>query len=276
MGSDPIRAWDRVTNLYDELALPKVEAVSRTDAFFSDFTETEIFKEAINMRQFPDIFRQRWNMVYQFFHEGNPSTQINKIITKTKKLYLKVNLEIEMRRGEMLHQIATNNWAEYFIAIGRNQNEVLRAKSNFADLDPPNASAFWGDSQKLLPNILDKSIDNILLVVPQNYAPFNTTAEEEKSLLRYLFGTLPSKLARDGTLQLLTDLETDSMNFKALTSIIIDSGFEIDPRKDRKIYFPTDWRDPDFTETRTPRIVMFRPKKQSIGNTKEEAIKKSS
>ena len=276
MGSDPIRAWDRVTNLYDELALPKVEAVSRTDAFFSDFTETEIFKEAINMRQFPDIFRQRWNMVYQFFHEGNPSTQINKIITKTKKLYLKVNLEIEMRRGEMLQQIATNNWAEYFIAIGRNQNEVLRAKSNFADLDPPNASAFWGDSQKLLPNILDKSIDNILLVVPQNYAPFNTTAEEEKSSLRYMFGTLPSKLARDGTLQLLTDLETDSMNFKALTSIIIDSGFEIDPRKDRKIYFPTDWRDPDFTETRTLRIVMFRPKKQSIGNTKEEAIKKSS
>ena len=43
MGSDPIRAWDRVTNLYDELDLPKVEAVSRTDAFFSDFAETDSF-----------------------------------------------------------------------------------------------------------------------------------------------------------------------------------------------------------------------------------------
>ena len=44
MGSDPIRAWDRVTNLYDELYLPKVEAVSRTDAFFSDFAENWTFQ----------------------------------------------------------------------------------------------------------------------------------------------------------------------------------------------------------------------------------------
>ena len=76
MGSDPIRAWDRVSNLYDELYLPKFEAVSRTDAFFSDFAEIELFKELIHMRHFPDIFRQRWNLVYQFFHEGNPSTLV--------------------------------------------------------------------------------------------------------------------------------------------------------------------------------------------------------
>ncbi|MFL6441682.1 MAG: hypothetical protein ACJ702_06970, partial [Nitrososphaeraceae archaeon] len=166
MGSDPIRAWDRVTNLYDELELPKVEAVSRTDAYFSDFAETDLFREVINMRHFPYIFRQRWNLVYQFFHEGNPSTQINRIISKTRTLYLRINMEIAMRKGDMLQEIATNNWAEYFIGIGKDQNEVLKAKSKFAELDPPNASAFWGDTQKLLPSILNKSIDNFLIVIP--------------------------------------------------------------------------------------------------------------
>jgi hypothetical protein len=47
MGSDPIRAWNRVTSLYEELYLPKLEAVSRTDSYFSDFAETQLFKELI-------------------------------------------------------------------------------------------------------------------------------------------------------------------------------------------------------------------------------------
>ena len=103
-----------------------------------------------------------------------------------------------MRRGEMLQQIATNNWAEYFVGIGRDQNEVLRAKLKFADLDPPNASAFWGDTQKLLPNITDKSIDNFLLVLPQNLASLTTV--EEKSSIGSLMRIIPTKLAAGGTL----------------------------------------------------------------------------
>jgi tRNA G46 methylase TrmB len=258
MSSDPIRAWDRVTNLYDELELPKVEAVSRTDAFFSDFAETELFKELIGMRQFPDTFRQRWNMVYQFFHEGNPSTQINRMITKTKNLYLKINMELAMHRGEMLQEIATNNWAEYFIGIGREQNEVLKAKSRFADLDPPNASAFWGDTQKLLPNITDKSIDNFLMVLPQNLTSF-TTIEEQLSF-RALMTIIPAKLAVGGTLQLLTDLDANSLALKELLGIILDSGFQVDVEKHKKIYFPKGWNDPDFIDERTSQVMRFQIK----------------
>jgi hypothetical protein len=261
MSSDPIRAWDRVTNLYDELDLPKFEAVSRTDAFFSDFAETDLFKELIGMRHFPDTFRQRWNMIYQFFHEGNPSTQINRMISKTRNLYLKVNLEFAMRRGEMLQQIATNNWAEYFIGIGRDQNEVLRAKLKFADLDPPNASAFWGDTQKLLPNITDKSIDNFLLVLPQNLAYLTTV--EEKSSIGSLMRIIPAKLAAGGTLQLLTDLQADSAAFKDLLGIILDSGLQVDLKKNRKIYFPKGWKDPDFIEGQTPQVMLFQIKTAS-------------
>ncbi len=261
MGSDPIRAWDRVTNLYDELDLPKVEAVSRTDAFFSDFAETDLFQELINMRHFPVIFKQRWNMVYQFFHEGNPSTQLNRTISKTRNLYLKVNIEIGMRTGEMLQQIAANNWAEYFIGIGTDQIEVLQAKSKFADLDPPNASAFWGDIRKLLPHILDKSIDNFLIVLPQNFVYFITM--QEKISLRSLFAILPAKLTAGGTLQLLTDLGINSIMFKELIAIILDTGFQIALGNIGKTYLPKDWKDTNFIEGQMPQVLIFRAKKQA-------------
>jgi tRNA G46 methylase TrmB len=259
MGSDPIRAWDRVTNLYDELYLPKFEAVSRTDAFFSDFVEIELFKELIRMRHFPDIFRQRWNLVYQFFHEGNPSTQVNRTITKARNLYLRINLELEMRRGEMLQNIAINNWAEYFIGIGKDQSEVLRAKSKFAELDPPNASAFWGDTHKLVPNIMDKSIDNFLMVLTQNFRPLNSM--EEKLSFRSLLANMASKLTANGTLQILTDLEKDSTKFKELIAIIVDTGFQLDVNYTGKTYFPKDWKDPDFINGKTAKILVFRSEK---------------
>ena len=168
MSSDPIRAWDRVTSLYDELYLPKLEAVSRTDAFFADFAETKLFQELLHSKTFPDVFRQRWNLIYQFFHEGNPSTQLNRTIADAKKLFLKVNVQLAMSNGEMLEQMAIDNWAEYFIGISQDQQEVLRAKNRFAMLDPPNASAFWGSPQKLIPNLFDSVVDNFIIVLSRD------------------------------------------------------------------------------------------------------------
>lgn len=256
MGSDPIRAWDRVTNLYDELELPKVEAVSRTDAYFADFADTDLFKEVVSMRHFPYIFRQRWNMVYQFFHEGNPSTQINRIISKTRNLYLRINMEISMRKGDMLQEIATNNWAEYFIGIGKDQNEVLKAKSKLAELDPPNASAFWGDTQKLLPGILDKSIDNFLIVIPEIRIDYVMKLNDESSL-KSILTILPQKLSSGGSLQILTDLDSDSSSFKELMTLISSSQFQINPEGVKKVYFPNDWKDSEFVLTRLPQILLF-------------------
>ncbi len=256
MGSDPIRAWDRVTNLYDELELPKVEAVSRTDAYFADFADTDLFKEVVGMRHFPYIFRQRWNMVYQFFHEGNPSTQINRIISKTRNLYLRINMEISMRNGDMLQEIATNNWAEYFIGIGKDQNEVLKAKSKLAELDPPNASAFWGDTQKLLPSIVEKSIDNFLMVIPE--IRFDSAMKlDYESSLKSILRILPQKLSVGGTLQILTDLEPNGSSIIELMALISSSQFQINPKGVKKVYFPNDWKDREFIQTRTPQILLF-------------------
>jgi len=255
MGSDPIRAWDRVTNLYEELYLPKFEAVSRTDEFFSDFAETDLFKEVIRTRQFPDIFRQRWNLIYQFFHEGNPSTQLNRTINKARRLYLKVNIEIEMRRGDILEEIAVNNWAEYFIGIGKDQMEVSKAKSRFADLDPPNASSFWGDTRKLVPNITNRSVDNFLLVLPEQH--FSKGLNNNKSELTQLFFHMSSKLRTRGSLQVLTDIDKSNKCFTELESIGTTSGFHIESDKPQKEYFSKNIRESYFIPGSKVQTLIF-------------------
>ena len=254
MGSDPVRAWDRVTNLYDELNLPKLEAVRMTDAFFADFAENEIFKQIIGMKHFPYIFRQRWNLIYQFFHEGNPSTQLNRTIATARKMFLRVNLEIGMRRGELLHALAVDNWAEYFIGIGRDQSEVFKAKSRFTQLDPQNASAFWGDTEKLLPAISNRSIDNFLFVLPEHSAP---TTAEGRSSFRSMLEIMSKKLARGGALRILTDL--DGAPFREFVEAAGQTGLQVVPGKG-KTYFPRDWRDPEFLPDRKPQIVVLVPK----------------
>ena len=257
MGSDPVRAWDRVMNLYDELNLPKLEAevMARTDAFFDAFAEDEIFRQIIGMKHFPYIFRQRWNLIYQFFHEGNPSTLLNRTIATARKLYLRVNLEIGMRRGEMLQSMATDNWAEYFIGIGRDQNEVFRAKSRFTELDPQNASAFWGDTEKLLPAISDASVDNFLMVLPENSTPI--AAADGRSSFRSMVAILTRKLARGGSLRILTDF--DGAPFRELVELAGEAGLQ-EVANEGKTYFPKDWRDPEFKPERKPQVLVLAPK----------------
>jgi hypothetical protein len=109
MGSDPIRAWNRVTNLYDELFLPKLEAVSRTDSYFSDFADTHLFQELIKMRSFPIVFKNRWNSIYQFFHEGNPSTILIRTIINARKSFLKINMLIGYFKAECISFLGQSN-----------------------------------------------------------------------------------------------------------------------------------------------------------------------
>jgi hypothetical protein len=254
MGSDPVRAWDRVTNLYDELNLPKLEAVSRTDAFFTDFSENDTFKQIINMKHFPYIFRQRWALIYQFFHEGNPSTQLNRTIATARRMYAKVNVEIGLRRGEMLQTMAVENYFEYFIGIGKDQNEVFKAKSKFTELDPQNASAFWGDTEKLLPAISDRSIDNFFIVLPEHYLPVTTI--EGKGSFRAMLAIISKKLVYGGKVRILTDLEKDSKPFTELVLTAKEAGFE-ETADIGKTYFPRDWRDPEFRQDRKTQIIVL-------------------
>lgn len=252
MGSDPIRAWDRVSKLYDELYLPRFEAVSRTDAFFSDFADNDLFKELIHMRNFPDILRQRWSLVYQFFHEGNPSTQLNRTISNARRLYLKVNVDLGMLDYEMLYTIASNHWSEYFIGIAKDQNDVLRAKSKFATLDPQNASSFWGDIMKLVPHMQNRSIDNFLIVLPENLVSSNTIQS-----LKVLLSILKVKLTSDrGTVQILTDMSVDTQTFKELESNLTSSSFQLSNID--KVYFPKAQNDGLLLNENNTRVLALR------------------
>ncbi|MDQ3838629.1 MAG: hypothetical protein M3297_05100, partial [Thermoproteota archaeon] len=254
MGSDPLRAWDRVSKLYDELYLPRFEAVSRTDAFFSDFADNETFKELIRMRNFPEVLRQRWNLVYQFFHEGNPSTQLNRTISSARRLYLKVNLEVEMRNCEILYRMASNHWSEYFIGIGKDQSEVMRAKSIFSTLEPQNASSFWGDTLKLIPRVLDRSIDNFFIVLPEKNISSNTL-----SFLGILLPDLKLKLTNErGTVQILTDLNTESTLFNELASIAANASFQLSHVE--KAYFPMDWNNGSFRDVGSLKVLALSSK----------------
>jgi tRNA G46 methylase TrmB len=255
MGSDPVRAWDRVTNLYDELNLPKLEAVSMTDAFFADFADLELFKQLLAQKSFPNVFRHRWNLIYQFFHEGNPSTPLNRTIETARKMYTRVNVELGMRRGEMLQAIAADNWSEYFIGIGKDQGEVFKAKSRLAELDPQNASAFWGDERKLLPSIMAGSIDNFLMVMPERTMP---DGPEGWAQLQSVFAILAKKLAPGGRIKILTDVDVNGTKFHELAEAVGVAGFVLDQRNAGKTYFPQDWSDPDFV--RRPHVMILAPK----------------
>lgn len=257
MSSDPIRAWDRVTNLYDELYLPKLEAVSRTDAFFADFADTALFKELLNSKAFPDVFRQRWNLIYQFFHEGNPSTQLNRTIADAKKLFLKVNVQLAMMNEEMLEQVAIDNWAEYFVGISEDQQEVLRAKNRFAMLDPPNASAFWGSTPKLIPNVIDKIVDNFIIVLQKNMLD-QTEGSNQIVSFKSLLSIMKHKLRDGGTIQILTSAEEYTKHQNEIMHTLEDCGFDMITDEKNKVYFPSKWEGSQSSGTK--KVIVLKRK----------------
>jgi hypothetical protein len=221
MGSDPIRAWNRVTNLYDELYLPKLEAVSRTDSYFSDFADTHLFQELIKMKGFPDVFKNRWNSVYQFFHEGNPSTVLVRTIINARMSFLKINMNIGYFKGEIMYYLANDIYSEFFIGIGEDQNEISFAKSKITELEPQNASVFWGNPVKLLPSIPDHSIDNFIINMPQSSG---LEILNDKTSFSSLINTIGAKMINTGTLQILTDIPKGSDLFNTIHQEILSKG----------------------------------------------------
>jgi hypothetical protein len=107
---------------------------------------------------------------------------------------------------------------------------------------------------------VDKSIDNFLLILSQNFDPLNTI--QEKLSDRSIFAVLLLKLVNSGTLQILTDLQEDTGQYKELLKIVHDSGFEVNLVKSTKVYLKTDRKYPEFTQGSIPQILIFRPKQK--------------
>ena len=253
MGSDPIRAWNRVTSLYDELFLPKLEAVSRTDSYFSDFADMDLFQKLIRMKNFPDVFKNRWNAIYQFFHEGNPSTVLIRTITNARESYLKINILIGFFKGEFLYELANEVWAEFFIGIGEDQNEISDAKSMIMDLEPQNAAVFWGNASKLLPNIHDNSVDNFIINLP-NSSGSDILAHKE--LLSSMIRTISAKITEHGTLQIVTDIPRKSDFLDSIYMELLSKDFS-DCSENSNSFFPSKLDLKSLTNYSHPYLISF-------------------
>jgi hypothetical protein len=256
MSSDPINAWYRVTSLYEELNLPRSEAISRTDQFFSEIMKIELFQELLNNRNFSGVFKQRWNLVYQFYHEGNPSTQINRTIENAEISYSKINLQIGVQTGDVLYHIALEHKDEYFIGISTNEDAVLHIKDKFANLMQQNVSCFWGDAKKLLPNLQSRSIDNILFIL-NNFPNFNHHNGQDSELL-LLFKGVSISLKSRGTFQILTNINKNSEKEKEIIKIASKYGFQLlKSNDDHKIYFPQSYIPKEFFPTDSVSLLVF-------------------
>ncbi|MDQ6723880.1 MAG: hypothetical protein M3Z01_06405, partial [Thermoproteota archaeon] len=221
LSSDPLLAWDRVLKLYQELDLPIGEAVSGTDRFLSLFSEGSLFKEIISGKNFPIVFRQKWDNVYRFFHEGNPSNRINKIILDARNRYQKINIEIYMNNCDFLISNAFANKNEFFIGIGKNKEDIMAAQSKLKALGIENLEVFPGNTERLLPFIKDRSIDNFII----NTSNDNIEIDDSKTRLqRDLFYSYQSKLVTNGTIQIIVGKD---QNYDEIISLIPDQEFKI-------------------------------------------------
>ena len=205
LSSDPLLAWNRVVKLYQELDLPLAETVSGTDRFLSLFSEGSLFKEIVSGKNFPAVFRQKWDNVYRFFHEGNPSNRIDKIILDARIRYQKVNMEINMNNCDFLISNAITNKNEFFIGVGKNKENIMIAQSRLKVFGIMNLEVFPGNIERLLPFIKDKSIDNFIINIPiEPKKDVNNTR-----LLIDLFYSYNSKLVLNGTIQIIIDKNQD-------------------------------------------------------------------
>ncbi len=220
LSSDPLLAWNRVVKLYQELDLPVVEAVSGTDRFLSLFSEGSLFKEIVSGKNFPVVFRQKWDNVYRFFHEGNPSNRINKIILDARTRYQKINMEIDMNNCDFLIINALANKNEFFIGIGKNKEDIMIAQSKLKVLEKENIEILTGNTEKLLPFIKDKSIDNIIINISNELKIDINKA----TLLKDLFYSYNSKLVLNGTIQIIID---KNQHYDEVISLMPNQEFKI-------------------------------------------------
>ncbi|MDQ3083234.1 MAG: HD domain-containing protein [Thermoproteota archaeon] len=221
LSSDPLLAWNRVVKLYEELDFPLVEAVSRTDRFLSLFSEGSLFKDIISRKNFPDVFRQKWDNVYQFFHEGNPSNKINNLILDAKTKYEKINMDVSTSNCDYLINTALQNKNEYYIGIVKDKEEIINTQAKLSGLQIENLEILRGNPDNILPFIKDKFVDNFIITI---FCDNSEKRVNKERILKNLLHSYKSKLSQDGTIQIIVENEQD---FRKIMSLIPEHGFKI-------------------------------------------------
>jgi hypothetical protein len=150
--------------------------------------------------------------------------------------------------------MANDAWAEFFIGIGEDQNEISYAKTKLLDLDPQNASVFWGSPEKLLPNTPKNSVDNFIIFLPKS---MDLKILTDTSLFGSLISTISTILISSGTLQIVTDIPKESELVKIISNEIHSNGL-IDCPADTKPNF-TKFDLDSFPYYSKPYLLLFCP-----------------
>jgi hypothetical protein len=105
---------------------------------------------------------------------------------------------------------------------------------------------------RLVPHIQNKSIDNFFVVLPER----NLFSISIPSLIT-LLPILKVKLTGNrGTVQILTDINANSEQFKELISYINGASFQISNAEN--VYFPKDWDGGLFSDIHNVRTLVLR------------------
>lgn len=105
---------------------------------------------------------------------------------------------------------------------------------------------------KLVPHMQNRSIDNFLIVLPENIVSSNTIQS-----LKVLLSLLKVKLTSDrGTVQILTDMSVDTETFKELESNLTSSSFQLSNID--KVYFPKAQNDGLLLDENNTRVLALR------------------
>ncbi|MGZ5471345.1 MAG: hypothetical protein ACXWE0_06700, partial [Nitrososphaeraceae archaeon] len=112
--------------------------------------------------------------------------------------------------------------------------------------------------KKLLPNLQNKSIDNILLIL-DNFHNLNNHDEQEAELL-LLFKEVSIPLKLNGTFQILTNIKKNSDKEKEIIKIASNCGFQLlKSNNDCKIYFPQSYIPKEFSQHDSVSLLIFHP-----------------
>ena len=206
--------------MYEELDFPLVGAVSGTDRFLSLFSEGSLFKDIISRKTFPDVFRQKWDNVYQFFHEGNPSNKINNLILDAKTKYEKINMDVSVSNCNYLISTALQNKNEYHIGIVKDKDEIIKAQTKLSELQIENLEILPGNPDNILPFIKDKSVDNFMITI---FCDNSEKRNNKERILKNLLHSYKSKLSQDGTIQIIVENKQD---FRKILSLIPEHDFK--------------------------------------------------
>jgi tRNA G46 methylase TrmB len=114
--------------------------------------------------------------------------------------YSKVIVELGMGDGRLLEALATHNNNSLYIGIELDSTQCRHAKSRISSLS--NVVIMNGSFEDLVPTILDESISQFIMVLPD--PAFIDEKREEQWKLFYKI--VYSKLKKGGTLRLITEL----------------------------------------------------------------------